>query len=49
MIAYRVWVRINPYQTAHVVLYAENDWAAKALAEAQYGVGCVLHYTRVSE
>jgi hypothetical protein len=44
---YLLWVRINPYQTANTVIYAENAWAAKQLAEAQYGVGMVLNYTQV--
>ena len=42
-----LWVRINPYQTANTVIYAENAWAAKQLAEAQYGVGMVLNYTQM--
>ena len=40
-------VVINPYQTANTVIYAENAWAAKQLAEAQYGVGMVLNYTQM--
>jgi len=24
---YLMWVRINPYQTANTVIYAENAWA----------------------
>lgn len=43
---YKLWVRINEYQTAFTVIYAENDWAAKQLGEAQYGTGNVLSYTR---
>ena len=44
---YMIWVRINTLQTAHTIVYAENDFAAKQLAEAQYGVGMVLNYTQV--
>ena len=44
---YLIWVRINLYQTANTVIYAENAWAAKQLAEAQYGVGKVLNYTQM--
>lgn len=48
MYIYEIWIRLNPYQTAHVRLQADNDLQAKMLAEAQYGVGNVLNYTRVS-
>jgi hypothetical protein len=44
---YQLWVRINEYQTANTIVYAENDWAAKQLGEAQYGVGNILSYTRI--
>jgi len=46
MYKYKLWVRINEYQTAHTIVYAENDYAAKMLGEAQYGSGNVLSYTR---
>lgn len=48
---YIVWIRLNPSQTAHVVVLAENDLLAKLVAEAQYGVGSVLgwHEDRQSE
>lgn len=46
MYKYKLWVRINEYQTLHTIVYAENDWAAKQLGEAQYGVGNVLGYTK---
>ena len=42
---YQLWVRINAYQTANTIVYADNDYAAKLLGEAQYGVGNVLSYT----
>ena len=45
---FSVWVRLNAYQTAHTIVYADNAMAAKLLAEAQYGVGNVLNYTQVS-
>lgn len=46
---YWVWVRINPYQTVNIYVYAENDWAAKLIAEAQFGAGSVLNYTLANE
>ncbi len=49
MYKYQVWVCINQYQTAHTFVWANNDYEAKMLAEAQYGVGNVLNYTRVSD
>lgn len=47
MYKYEVWVRVNDYQTANTVVWAETDYEAKLLAEAQYGQGNVLNYTRV--
>ena len=44
---YQVWVRLNPYQTANTIVYADNAYEAKQLAELQYGVGSVLNYTLV--
>ena len=46
MYRYKLWVRINEFQTVNTIVYAENDLAAKMLGEAQYGVGNVLNYTR---
>ena len=46
---YRVWVRLNAYQTAEVFVHATHDWNAKLIAEAQYGKGNVLNYTLVDE
>ena len=46
---YLIWVRINAYQTANTIVYTENAWAAKQLAEAQYGIGMVLNYTLVDD
>lgn len=48
MYRYQVWVRINTYQTANTILYADDDYQAKMLAEAQYGSGNVLNYTRIN-
>ena len=47
MKCYRLWVRINAYQTAHTIVFADNAYCAKQLGESQYGVGNVLHYTEV--
>lgn len=48
MYQYQLWVRINQTQTANTVVYADNDYAAKQLGEAQYGHGNVLSYTRIN-
>lgn len=45
---YEVWIRINDFQTTHVRIQAKSDYDAKMIAEAQYGVGNVLNYTRVN-
>jgi len=47
MYKYKIWVRINVYQTVHTIIYASNDIDAKMIAEAQYCVGNVLNYTRI--
>lgn len=47
MYTYRVWIRINQTQTVHVNVTADSDWDAKMIAEAQYGQGSVLGYTKV--
>ena len=46
---YRLWVRLSTTQTAFTIVYADNALLAKALGEAQYGVGNVLNYTEVSD
>ena len=46
---YEVWIKINDYQTTHTIVIAKNDLDAKLLAEAKYGVGNVLNYTRIGE
>jgi len=49
MYKYAIWVRINEYQTANTFIFANNDYEAKMLAEAQYGQGNVLNYSRIDE
>ena len=46
MTRYRLWIRLTPYQTANTYIFADNDYEAKLLGEAQYGVGNVLGYWR---
>jgi hypothetical protein len=46
---YKLWVLINAYQTAYTIVFADNDYNAKLLGEAQYGVGNVLNYTEVND
>jgi predicted NBD/HSP70 family sugar kinase len=48
MYQYAVWVRINNYQTANTTVFADNDCQARMLAEAQYGQGNVLNYSRMN-
>ena len=49
MYKYAIWVRINQYQTANTFIWANNDYEAKMLAEAQYGAGNILNYSRVND
>jgi hypothetical protein len=49
MYKYQLWVRINQTQTANTIVFADNDYTAKQLGEAQYGAGNVLNYTRIYE
>lgn len=49
MYKYKIWARINPYQTVDTYVWASNDLQAKMVAEAQFGVGNVLNYTRVED
>ena len=46
MTRYKLWVRINDFQTANTYIYASNDYETRLLGEAQYGVGNVLGYWR---
>jgi len=48
LIRYKLWVRLNDFETANTYIYAQNDYAARMLGEAQYGVGNVLGYWRES-
>ena len=48
MYQYAIWVRINELRTANTVIWANDDYSAKQLAEAQYGRGNVLNYSRIS-
>lgn len=47
MSKYKLWVRINELQTAETYIWANNDYEAKLLGEAQYGIGNILSYTKV--
>lgn len=47
MYQYKCWIKLNQYQTADVIVTANNDWEAKLLAESMYGAGNVLNYTRI--
>lgn len=49
MYQYELWVRVNEYQTAHTRVWANDDYSAKLLGEAQYGQGNVLNYTRLPD
>ncbi len=46
MTRYKLWVRINDFQTANTYIWADNELEARLLGEAQYGVGNVLGYWR---
>jgi hypothetical protein len=47
MSRYHLWVRISQSQTTNTIIYAENLLMARALGEAQYGVGNVLGCTLI--
>ena len=46
MTRYKLWVRLNDFQTVNTYIWADNDLEARLLGEAQYGVGNVLGYWR---
>ena len=46
MYKYKLWIRINEYQTLNAYVWADDDYSAKMLGEAQYGQGNVLGYWR---
>jgi hypothetical protein len=48
MYKYEVLIRVNQYQTANTIVWANDDGQAKLIAEAQFGVGNILNYTRAS-
>lgn len=45
---YRLWVRINDFQTTETLVFASDDYHAKLLGESQFGAGNVLSYTRTN-
>ena len=49
MYTYLIWARFNAYQTVNTIVWAENDWSAKHLAEAEFGVGNMLNFIRTSD
>lgn len=49
MYRYKLWVRLNDYQTSETLIWAKSDHEAKLLGEAQYGAGNVLNYTRLDD
>lgn len=44
---YKLWIRVNEYQTVDTYVWANNDFEAKLIGEQQFGYGNVLNYTRV--
>lgn len=46
---YKVWVRLTHIKSVNTIVWASNDFEAKKLAEAQYGVGNVLGVWREDE
>lgn len=49
MYKYAIWARINNYQTVNTFVWANDDYQAKMISEAQFGFGNVLNYSRVYE
>ena len=45
---YRCWVRLTQMQTTFVVIAADYDSEVRQLAEAMYGPGNVISFTRLS-
>ena len=45
---YRLWVRLSQTQTTFVVIAADYDSEVRQLAEAMYGPGNVISFTRLS-
>ena len=48
MYTYKLWVRINDFQTTETIVFANDDYHAKLLGESQFGAGNVLSYTRTN-
>ncbi len=46
---YKLWIRLNQIRTTYTMLFASNDLEAKALGEAQFGIGNVLGYWRMTD
>lgn len=49
MYKYLIWARINQLQTINTYVWANDDLQAKQIAEAQFGTGNVLNWTRASD
>ena len=49
MYKYKIWFKINEYQTAETIIFANNDYEAKLIAESVHGEGNILNYTRIDE
>jgi hypothetical protein len=49
MCKFNVWVRLNQFQTANIIIHANHGYEAKMIAESQYGSGNVLNYTQVND
>ena len=45
---YRLWVRLNPFQTTETIVSADNAIQAKLIGEHMFGIGSVLNYTELS-
>ena len=45
---YRLWIRLTQTQSTFVVIAADYDSEARQLAEAMYGPGNVISFTRLS-
>jgi hypothetical protein len=44
---FMLWVRINPLQTTHTIVFANTALEAKWIGESQFGVGNILNYTEI--
>ena len=44
---YKIWARIDPFQTVDTIVMATNDYFAKQIGESLFGAGNVLGYTEV--